>query len=93
MDGYMKLAIDIALVSMLVYVHVYEIFLTNVFSWTDLEKSVYVTTLLKYLFYLHGCIECWSRMQASVQQALVDCGIFHLLLNEFHTASTTPVSS
>ena len=59
----------------------------------DIDKMAYSACLKEFLQYLHCCIETWSRMGASVQWALVDHGAFHLLLNEFHTASTTMVSS
>lgn len=58
----------------------------------DIDKVAYSACLKEFLQYLHWCIETWSRMGASVQWALVDHGAFHLLLNEFHTASTTMVS-
>ena len=59
----------------------------------DIDKVAYSACLKEFLQYLHCCIETWSRMGTSVHWALVDHGAFHLLLNEFHTASTTMVSS
>lgn len=58
----------------------------------DIDKVAFSACLKEFLQYLHWCIETWSRMGTTVQWALVDHGAFHLLLNEFHTASTTMVS-
>ena len=58
---------------------------------TDIDRGVYVTILLEYLQFLHFIIEQWSRMNG-VQELLLECGAFYLLLNELHTASTTHVS-
>jgi len=58
----------------------------------DIDKMAYSASFMVFHQCLHMCIEPWSRMGATVQWALVDHGAFHLLLNEFHTASTTMVS-
>lgn len=61
------------------------------FPIADVDRTVYITLLVEYLRYLHFVVEQWSRMNG-MQEILVECGAFFLLLNELHTASTTPVS-
>lgn len=57
----------------------------------DVDRGVYVSVFFEYLNFLHFVIEQWSRMDG-LQEILVECGAFYLLLNELHTASTTTVS-
>ena len=60
---------------------------------TALDREMYFTSLMNYLFNLLSAIEEWSRMDYSVQLSLVNNGAFYLLLNELHTAPSAKVQS
>ena len=63
----------------------------TIINFSDVDRTAYVTLLVKFLEYLHFIVEQWSRMD-DMQEILVKCGAFYLLLNELHTAPSTDVS-